>query len=251
MPLLVQPEPGPAVGRVEHGVTDPARQPVDTDRVPRQPDGGDRAARDERGDKPQGDPLGCPLRAKQVQRPSPSSSQQAFSGAFRVRGAPPLLHEGKRQRNAEDDHDQPQRQPLRDFKGQISLGMQELDQQLEADPADDDERAIHERRVALDHRQKTTDHESHRDDAQDPARQDDPELRRHGDSHENRINREDDVGQLDLYDGRPERCHARATAAPSGASGDRRRSGLPRSAGRPGTGDSRNRAIFTQARLMR
>ena len=75
---------------------------------------------------------------------------------------------------------------------------------------DDDERAVDERRIALDERQQLADDQPHRDDAEDAAGQDHPQLRRHRDRDEDRIDREDDVGQLDLDDRRPERATARA-----------------------------------------
>ena len=52
-----------------------------------------------------------------------------------------------------------------------------------------------------------------------PPVSDDPRLRRHRHRDQDRVDREDDVGQLDLDDRRPERRQARATAAPAAACG--------------------------------
>ena len=111
-------------------------------------------------------------------------------------------------RDGENHDDQAERQPLGDLEADVALGMQELDQQLDADPADDDERAVDERRIALDERQQLADDQPHHDDAEDAAGQNDPELRRHRDGDENRVDGEHDVGQLDLHDGDPERADA-------------------------------------------
>ena len=56
----------------------------------------------------------------------------------------------------------------------VSRLVQELDQELDTDPRDDDERAVDERRIALDERQQPADDEPHRHDAQEAARQDHP-----------------------------------------------------------------------------
>ena len=48
VPLFVEPEPRLAVGAVEHGVADAARQAVHGDGVARQPDAGDGGAADQR-----------------------------------------------------------------------------------------------------------------------------------------------------------------------------------------------------------
>ena len=72
------------------------------------------------------------------------------------------------------------------------------------------------RRIALDERQQLADDQPHHDDAEDAAGQDHPRLRRHRDRHQNRVDREDDVGELDLHDRRPERATARATACAFG-----------------------------------
>ena len=105
--LLVEAEPGLAVGAVEHGVADPARQPVHGDRVARQPDARHRAADDQRGDERQRDPVGDAARPQQVQ---PRQVQGAFSFASL------LLQHRVHQRDAEDEDDQPERQPLRDLE---------------------------------------------------------------------------------------------------------------------------------------
>ena len=91
---------------------------------------------------------------------------------------------------------------------------------------DDDERAVDERRIALDERQQLPDHQPHRDDAEDAAGQDHPQLRRHRHGDEDRVDGEDDVGQLDLDDRRPERATARTSACAFG--GVRRRSAARR-----------------------
>ena len=49
--------------------------------------------------------------------------------------------------------------------------------QLEAHPRDDDEGAVHERRIALNQDDQLADHQPHRDDPQNPAGHDDPQLR--------------------------------------------------------------------------
>ena len=56
------------------------------------------------------------------------------------------------------------------------------------------------------------------DDAEDAAGQDHPELRRHRDRHEDRIDGEDDVRQLDFDDRRPERGQAEHRLSPWAAS---------------------------------
>jgi len=80
-----------------------------------------------------------------------------------------------------------------------------LPAQFEADPPDDHERAVDERRIALNQRQQLADDEAHRDDAENAAGNHDPQLRRHRDRDEDRVNREDEIGELDTDDGPPER----------------------------------------------
>ena len=82
--------------------------------------------------------------------------------------------------------------------------MEILEDQLEADPADDDECAVDQRRIPFHQRQQAADDEPHHQDTEDAAGEDDPQLRRHGHGDENRIDSEHDVGQLDFDDCRPE-----------------------------------------------
>ena len=109
---------------------------------------------------------------------------------------------------SEDDHDQAQRQPLRYLEGDEVHLVQVLDHQLDADPRDDDEGAVDERRVALDERQQLADQHPHRDDAEEAAGDDHPQLVRHRDRDQDRVDGEDDVGELHLHDGGPERRQA-------------------------------------------
>jgi hypothetical protein len=67
VPLLVQPEPRLAVRAVEDGVANPARQPVDGDRVARQPDAGDRRRGDQRQKEAERQPVAPPSRPQQAQ----------------------------------------------------------------------------------------------------------------------------------------------------------------------------------------
>src|SRR5262249_6915603 len=69
---------------------------------------------------------------------------------------------------------------------------------------DDDERAVHERRIGPHEHEQLTDHHPHHHDAEDAAREDHPRLRRHRHGDENRIHREHRVGQFHLHDRRPE-----------------------------------------------
>jgi hypothetical protein len=83
--------------------------------------------------------------------------------------------------------------------------MQEFDQQLGADPRDDHERTVHQRRIPFHQREQLADHQPHHDDAQHAAGQNHPQLRRHGHGDQNRIDGKHDIGQFDLDDRRPER----------------------------------------------
>ena len=79
-----------------------------------------------------------------------------------------------------------------------------LQQQFDTHPRDDDERAIDERREPVHEHEQLANHETHRNDAEDTARDDDPELVRHRDGHQDRVDREHDIRELYLDDGRPE-----------------------------------------------
>ena len=111
------------------------------------------------------------------------------------------------QRHDKNHHDQNQREPLRHHERHPALPVRVFDQQLHTDPRNDDERAVHNRRIALDERHHLSHDHPHGDDAENAAAQHHPFLRRHGDRRENRIDRKDEVGQLDLHHCRPERRH--------------------------------------------
>ena len=132
------------------------------------------------------------------------SACASSSVVIRRRPVPPRVG----QRNAEDHDDQAERHPLVDAETDEADAVQVLHQQLDPDPRDDDERAVDERRVAADERQQLADHQAHRDDAEDPAGDDDPDLVRHRDRDEDRVDGKDDVGQLHLDDRGPEGAEA-------------------------------------------
>src|SRR5688572_5420057 len=96
----------------------------------------------------------------------------------------------------------------------VTSRVQILEHELEADPRNDDERAIDQRWIPVDQHEQLTDYEPHRDNSEDSPRYDDPQLVRHRDRDEDGINGKDDVGQLDLRDGRPEWRHAQPRRRP-------------------------------------
>ncbi len=81
MALLVEPEPGLAIGAVEHGVADAARQAVHRHRVARQPDAGHRGAADQRDQQRDPDPVRPSPRPQQAQCGAPLPSFFSFSSA--------------------------------------------------------------------------------------------------------------------------------------------------------------------------
>ncbi len=113
-----------------------------------------------------------------------------------------------------------------------------LNDELERDPADDDERAVDERRISADQREQPAHDDPHRDNAQHAAGEDDDDFPGHGDGHEDRINRKREVDDLDAHDGRPERRQSqelpRLRRLTPIALLPRR--GNARRSGRPGTG---------------
>ena len=86
--------------------------------------------------------------------------------------------------------------------------VQVLDTQLDAHPRDDDEGAVYERRIALNQGDQLSDHQPHRDDPQNAAGHDHPQLRGHCHGDENGIDREREIDQLYFDDGGPERRQA-------------------------------------------
>jgi hypothetical protein len=67
VPLTVEPEPGLAVRSEERRVADAARQAMHRHRVAREPDAGDDADRNERGDETQRNPVCEAARPRQIQ----------------------------------------------------------------------------------------------------------------------------------------------------------------------------------------
>ena len=125
VPLLVEAEPRLAVGAVEHRVADAARQPMDGDRVARQPDARHRAADDQRDHERERDPVGRSGAAAAGSAASPRRFGLASPCSMRVAS----------NATREDHDDQAEREPLRDLEVDVALGVQVLDQQLDADPA--------------------------------------------------------------------------------------------------------------------
>ena len=107
--------------------------------------------------------------------------------------------------DAEDHGDEAERQPLVHLEVDHPDRVQVLDEQLEADPGDDDERGIDERRILTHDRQQLADHQPHGDDAEEAADQDHPRLARHRHGDQDGIDRERDVDELDLHHGSPQR----------------------------------------------
>ena len=105
----------------------------------------------------------------------------------------------------ERHHDHGKRHPLRHLEVGPLHGHGVLHEELRADERDDDEGAVDDRRVAPDDREQLRDHDAHRDDAEEPARQHHPPLRRHRNRDQDRVDREGDVDELHLQDGAPER----------------------------------------------
>src|SRR5262245_17066055 len=57
------------------------------------------------------------------------------------------------QRNHENEDDDRQREPLRDFQRNVTFRVQVLDQELTPNPRDNDEGAVDDRRIFLDQRE--------------------------------------------------------------------------------------------------
>ena len=82
-----------------------------------------------------------------------------------------------------------------------------LEQELDADPRDNDERAIYQGWVALHDDEQLPDDHAHRDDAEDPAGDDDPQFVRHRHCDKDRVHGKHDIGEFHFDDSRPEGRH--------------------------------------------
>ena len=167
MPLLVESEPGTSVSAEEDGVAHAARQPMDHERVPRHPPEGccgpDRQAnRQCRSDSVPDSPRPRYLH--------PASWSKSFWADFSVFVT--LLRSccwAQRNATTKITTMRPSDSHCGISNSIVARDVQVLDEQLDADPRDDDERAVDERRIALDQRQQLPDHQPHRDDAEDAA----------------------------------------------------------------------------------
>ncbi len=116
----------------------------------------------------------------------------------------------------EDHDDQPERQPLADVDaGPAHRVAGTRSSSLSRHPADDDERAVDQRRIAAHQASSWPITSRIATMPRMPPVMMTQRLRRHRDRDQDRVDGEDDVGQLDLDDRRPEGATARATAAPA------------------------------------